>query len=80
MAENKQVVSPLPGVFYRRPSPEEEEFVTEGQKVKPGDVIGIVEVMKSFTEIKSEVEGIISKITVESEEVIDVGQVIAEIE
>ena len=50
----KQLLSPLPGTFYRRPSPDKPVYKSEGDSVAVGDVIGLIEVMKSFTEVKAE--------------------------
>ncbi|GAB7387745.1 acetyl-CoA carboxylase [Bacillaceae bacterium] len=71
------VVSPIPGVFYRRPSPDQDPFVNEGQPVKAGDTIGLVEVMKNFYEIKAEADGILERFLVENEEIVEAGQEIA---
>ena len=46
-----EIRSPLPGVFYRRPSPEEKNYKEVGDDVKAGDVVGLVEVMKTFNPI-----------------------------
>ena len=46
-----QVVSPLPGTFYRKPSPESPPFKQDGDAVAVGDVIGLVEVMKTFSTV-----------------------------
>ena len=56
MAE-RTVRSPLPGTFYRRPSPDADPFVNEGDAVATGDVIGLVEVMKTFYELKADQDG-----------------------
>ncbi len=64
----KQIVSPLPGVFYRRPTPDDPEFKKIGDQVAPDDVIGLVEVMKMFNQIKSDVEGTVVSFEVENEE------------
>ncbi len=45
-------LAPTDGIFYRRPSPESPPFVVEGDEVSPGDVLGLVEVMKSFNQIR----------------------------
>jgi len=45
------IVSPLPGTFYRRPSPDADYYVSVGATVAAGAVVGLVEVMKQFTEI-----------------------------
>ena len=78
MAE--QIRSPLPGMFYRRPDPNSEPFVTEGDQVEPGDVVGLVEIMKSFHEIKSEIGGTVSRFLVDNEGAVEIGQPIVELE
>lgn len=62
-----QVVSPLPGIFYRRPSPEAAPYKKEGDPVKEGDVIGLVEVMKQFTEIQADAGGKVVRFLVDNE-------------
>src|SRR5216683_326971 len=52
-----EIKSPLPGMFYRRPSPEAPPFRNDGDPVTADDVIGLVEVMKSFHEVKAGVAG-----------------------
>ena len=79
MAEHP-VVSPLPGVFYRRPNPQADPYVVEGQRVHRGDTVGLVEVMKTFHEIKSDVEGVLLRFLVENEGAVQPGQAIALIE
>jgi len=59
------IKSPMIGTFYRRPSPEKDIFVNVGDSIAPGDVICIVEAMKLFNEIESEVSGKIVKILVD---------------
>ncbi|OMP66236.1 acetyl-CoA carboxylase [Domibacillus epiphyticus] len=73
----KSIVSPIPGVFYRRPAPDKDVFVKEGDQVKADDVIGLVEVMKNFYEIKAEADGVIERFLVEEEGLLDSGQEIA---
>ena len=51
------IQSPLPGAFYHRPSPEEDTFKSAGDAVAVGDTIGLVEVMKTFIEVKAEISG-----------------------
>lgn len=71
------IVSPIPGVFYRKPSPDQDAYVQEGEAVKTGDTIGIIEVMKNFYEIKAEADGILERFFVDNEELVDAGQEIA---
>ena len=78
MAE-KTIKSPMPGTFYRRPDPESDPFVNEGDAVSAGDTVGVVEVMKSFHEIKAEESGTISKILVDDEDAVAAGQDLVEL-
>lgn len=75
-----QVVSPLPGTFYRRPAPDQPPFSEEGDTVAVEDVIGLVEVMKSFHEVKAGVAGRVVSFLVENEDAIMAGQPILEVE
>jgi biotin carboxyl carrier protein len=74
---DRAIKSPLPGTFYRRPSPDEDPFVSEGDEVGVGDVVGLVEIMKSFHEVRSEESGVIETFVVENEDVVEAGQDIA---
>tara|TARA_B100000989_G_scaffold217277_1_gene165534 strand:+ start:161 stop:658 length:498 start_codon:yes stop_codon:yes gene_type:complete len=59
------VKSPIIGTFYRKPAPDKESFVEVGGQIKEGDVLCVIEAMKLFNEIESEVSGKIVKILVE---------------
>ena len=59
------VKSPIIGTFYRRPSPDKPIFAEVGQNIAEGDVLCIIEAMKLFNEIESEVSGKIVKILVD---------------
>ena len=52
-----QIISPLPGTFYRKTSPESPPFKQDGDPVSAADVIGLVEVMKNFQEVTADAEG-----------------------
>ena len=56
------VVAPLTGVYYTSPSPGAEPYVREGGQVSAGQVIGLIEAMKLFNEIKSDVTGVVRHI------------------
>ncbi len=77
---SKQVLSPLPGTFYRKPAPDQSPYKEEGDAVAVGDIIGLVEVMKSFHEVKSEVGGTLVKFLIENEAPVMAGQPLLEIE
>ena len=68
------ITSPLPGTFYRRPSPEADPYVSEGDEVKPGDVVGLVEIMKSFHEIHSDGAGRVVRFLIENSDLVDAEQ------
>ncbi len=59
------VKSPMIGTFYRRASPDKPLLAEEGTEVSPGKVVCIIEAMKLFNEIESEVKGTIVKVLVE---------------
>jgi acetyl-CoA carboxylase biotin carboxyl carrier protein len=59
------IKSPIIGTFYRRPSPDKPIFAEVGQNIAEGDVLCIIEAMKLFNEIESEVSGKIVKILVD---------------
>ena len=73
---NKEIVSPLPGTFFRRPAPDKPPYKEEGDVVAVGDVIGLVEVMKTFYEVKADTTGRITKFLVENEAPIQAGDAI----
>jgi biotin carboxyl carrier protein len=76
----KQILSPLPGTFYRKPSPDEPPFKADGDSVAEGDVIGLIEVMKSFHEVKAEVAGSNVKFLAENEDAVMAGAPLAEVD
>jgi acetyl-CoA carboxylase biotin carboxyl carrier protein len=59
------IKSPMIGTFYRKPSPDKDAFVNVGDEVTSGTVVCVVEAMKLFNEIESEVSGKIVKVLVE---------------
>jgi acetyl-CoA carboxylase biotin carboxyl carrier protein len=67
-AESKYITikSPMIGTFYRTPSPEKPSFISVGEEIKPGKVLCIIEAMKLFNEIESEVSGKIVKVLVDN--------------
>ena len=59
------IKSPMIGTFYRKPAPDKPNFVEEGDEVRNGKVVCVIEAMKLFNEIESEVSGKVVKILVE---------------
>lgn len=72
-----EIVSPLPGVYYAAPAPDEEPFVKAGDPVKAGQTVGLVEVMKQYSEIKSEVSGTVASVEVTNGDSVTPGTVVA---
>jgi len=64
--ENELVRSPMVGTFYAASSPDAEAFAKVGQQVSPGDPLCIIEAMKMFNQIESEVSGTIISVLVEN--------------
>lgn len=80
MSSKTSITAPLPGVFYRRPDPDEEPYVETGDRVESDDVIGTIGVMKNFHEIKADADGVVGEFLVEDETEIEAGDAIVEIE
>jgi len=70
----KTFESPMVGTFYRKPSPDDPSFVKEGDAVKKGDTLCIIEAMKVMNEIQSEFTGEIAEILVEDGSSVEFGQ------
>lgn len=64
-SNEQSIKSPMVGTFYRAPNPGSEPFVKEGQTVKKGDVLCIIEAMKIMNQIEAEVDGTITKVVAE---------------
>lgn len=75
----QEIRSPLPGTFYRKPAPDQPPFKSEGDAVAEGDVIGLVEVMKSFHEVRAQASGTLARFLIENEDAVMAGQPIAEL-
>lgn len=72
----KEIRSPMVGTFYRSPGPDKPPYVKPGDAVSAGSVVCIVEAMKLFNEIESEVSGTIVKIMVEDASPVEYDQVL----
>ncbi len=80
MADDDAIRAQIPGIFYRRPDPDSEEFVKEGDSVEAGTVVGLVEVMKQFHEVVAESAGTIEAFEVEDEGMVSPGDVVARLQ
>jgi acetyl-CoA carboxylase biotin carboxyl carrier protein len=68
------IKSPMIGTFYRKPAPDKPNFVEEGDEVRNGKVVCVIEAMKLFNEIESEVSGKIVKILVDDSSPVEYDQ------
>jgi acetyl-CoA carboxylase biotin carboxyl carrier protein len=75
-----EIVSPIPGTFFRRPDPNSDPFATEGQAVGAGDTVCLIEVMKNFHPVPAGVDGTLVEFLVEDEDVVGPGQPVAVID
>ena len=69
-----QIKSPLVGVFYEAPGEDAKPFVSVGDRVKKGQILGIIEAMKLMNEIESEFSGEVVKILAENGKAVEYGQ------
>ena len=74
-----QILSPLPGAFYRSPTPDQAPYKSDGDSVAVGDVIGLIEVLESFHEVKADVAGVNIRFVTDNEDPVMAGAVLAEL-
>lgn len=72
--EGKIVKAPLVGTFYAASAPDAEAFVSVGDTVKKGQILGIIEAMKLMNEIESEYDGVVKEILIENGQMAEYGQ------
>ena len=77
---SKEILSPLPGTFYRKPAPDKPVFKSEGDIVTVGEIVGLIEVMKSFIEVHADVGGKILRFLIDNEDPVIAGQPLLEVE
>ncbi|MDQ1850621.1 acetyl-CoA carboxylase [Gemmobacter fulvus] len=70
----------MPGIFYRKGNPDDPPYKEEGDMVVAGDTVGLIEIMKSFAPVETGIAGRLVRFLVESEDTVDAGQAICEIE
>ena len=75
-----KILAPLVGTFYQAPAPDVPPFVEVGDRINDGDVVCIVEAMKSMNEIQSDVKGVVKEICVENAQMVEFGQVLFKVD
>jgi acetyl-CoA carboxylase biotin carboxyl carrier protein len=73
------VLSPLPGTFYMKPSPGADPYKSPGDPVAVGETIGLIEVMKTFIEVKADVAGTFSDYVAQDGMPVTAGKPLAEV-
>ena len=74
------VNAPLTGIYYRSPSPQTPAFIQVGSQIAKGDVVGLLEAMKLFNEIRSTASGTVRRIIIENGQLVRAHQPIIELE
>lgn len=74
------ITAPLVGTFYRSSAPDADPFVEVGDRIDVGDVVCIVEAMKSMNEIQSDVKGVVKEICLENAQMVEFDQVIFKVD
>lgn len=73
-ASTQTITAPLVGTVYLQPKPDVEPYIKVGDHIKAGQVVCVIEAMKMMTEVKSDVEGTVTQVNVDNEELVEVGQ------
>jgi len=76
----RAVVAPLTGMFYGRPSPDEEAYVRLGGHVEADSIVGLIETMKMFNEVTADVAGTVRELVFESGALVEAGEPILYVE
>lgn len=71
-----EIKAPMVGTYYSAPSPDSDDFVKVGQKVKKGQTLCIVEAMKLMNEIESDIDGTVEEILLSNSEAVEYNQVL----
>lgn len=80
MSDQITISAPMPGVFYRRPDPDDPVFAEEGEAVEAGEVIGLIGVMKNFHDVTAEQAGTVVAFHAENESEVDTGDALVDID
>lgn len=79
MPATQMIKTPIPGFFYRRPSPSDDAYAEVGTHISSGDKVALVEIMKSYHTIVSDVDGTVVAFLVEDGDQVSPGQDIIEV-
>ena len=74
--KKEKILSPMPGTFYAAPTPEDDNYVKVGDKVKKGQTLCIIEAMKIMNEIESDFDGVLTEIKVDNGNPVEYNQIL----
>ena len=74
LTDGSIIKAPMVGTFYRRPGPDQPTYVEVGSRVKSGDTLCLIEVMKLFTQVESQQTGTVEAVLAEDEQLVEYGQ------
>ncbi len=80
MADETTIEAPMPGVFYRRPDPDEPVFAEEGDEVESGDTVALIGVMKNFHDVTVDTDGVITSFLADNETEVEAGDELLTVE
>lgn len=78
-SQNLTITSPMVGIYYAAKSEDSEPFISVGDVIKKGQIIGIVEAMKLMNEIESSYDGVVEAILVKNKDMVEYGQLLVSI-
>jgi acetyl-CoA carboxylase biotin carboxyl carrier protein len=80
MTSEETIDAPMPGVFYRRPDPDEPVFVEEGDDVSAGETVGLIGVMKTFHDIEPGTDCVVTSFEADNETEVEAGDTLVTVE
>tara|TARA_B100000965_G_C19416167_1_gene680008 strand:+ start:227 stop:598 length:372 start_codon:yes stop_codon:yes gene_type:complete len=78
--ENDYIISPMVGIIYLTPEPNKPQFVKEGDHIKQGDTVAIIEAMKTYSNVRASKSGVVKKIYINNGSPVEYGEKLFSIE
>tara|TARA_Y100001970_G_scaffold113536_1_gene141587 strand:+ start:1798 stop:2169 length:372 start_codon:yes stop_codon:yes gene_type:complete len=78
--EDDYIISPMVGIIYLTPEPNKPQFVKEGEHIKQGDTVAIIEAMKTYSNVRASKSGIVKKIYINNGSPVEYGEKLFSIE
>jgi Biotin carboxyl carrier protein len=78
--EDDYIISPMVGIIYLTPEPNKPQFVKEGDHIKQGDTVAIIEAMKTYSNVRASKSGVVKKIYINNGSPVEYGEKLFSIE